>query len=102
MQFQLRVEGLQSMTIETTKLVSFIAWVCVSNVGIVGHDEGIVSLILDSILNVRAVIDFWHWWKALLFQVCLIALLGDEHLDLSSNFLTDLNSFCISFLWIKS
>ena len=89
------------MTEETTELVSFVTWVRVSNVSIVGHDEGVVSLILNSILDVWSSIDLWHWWKALLGQVTLVRLLGDQQLDLCSNFLADFNSFCICFLGIK-
>ena len=94
--------GFVSVTEETTLAVSFVTWVGVFNVSIVGHDKSTVSLILNSILNVWSIIDFWYWWKALPLQVTLIGLLGDKQLDLSSNFLTDFNSFCISLLRIKS
>ena len=87
------------MAVETTELISFISWVRVSNVGVVGHDEGVASLISNFVLNVWSIVDFWNWWEALLFQVTLIGLLGDKTLDLGSNFLTQLNSFCINFLW---
>ena len=90
-----------SVTVETTLLVSFEAWVGVSDVSIVGHDETVVSLILHSILNDWAVVCLWYGWKALPLQVRLVGLLGDKQLDLRSNFLTDFNSFCISLLRIK-
>ena len=90
-----------SVTVETTLLVSFEAWVGVSDVSIVGHDETVVPLIFNSILNMRSIIGFWYWWKALSCQVLLIVLLGDKQLDLGSNFLTDFNSFRICFLGIE-
>ena len=90
-----------SVAEKTTKPISFITWVSVSNMSIVGYDEGLISLVFNSVLNVRAVVDLWYFWKALRFQVTWVVLLGNEQLGLSSNFSTDIDSFCISCLWVK-
>jgi hypothetical protein len=66
------------MTVETTLLVSFEAWVGISDVCIIGNNETVVPLIFNSILNMRSIIGFWYWWKALSRQVLLIVLLGDK------------------------
>ena len=66
-----------SVAEKTTKPISFITRVSVSNMSIVGHDKGLISLVFNSVLNVRAVVDLWYFWKALRFQVTWVVLLGN-------------------------
>ena len=90
------------MAEKSSLLISRVAWVSASDMGIVGNYESVISAILHGVHDSWPLEVLGNWRQLLSLQVLLVLLLVHEILHPGTNLLTDLHSLGIGVLWVES
>ena len=75
------------MAEESTEAIPNEAWVRASAVRVVRHNEAVVPVVLDAVLNGRAFVLFGNWRQVLLLEVGAVVLLSYQAAETGAHFL---------------